>query len=35
MREVCCSICNRHLGWLNDNAPTGFFYCDECKEKGE
>lgn len=35
MREICCSKCNRHLGWMNDAGPCGSFYCDECKEEDE
>lgn len=33
MREVICFKCNRHLGWMCDSGPCGFFYCDECKEE--
>lgn len=32
MREICCFICNRHLGWMTDSGPCGMMFCDECKE---
>ena len=35
MRDVCCSMCNAHLGWMNDAGPCGAFYCDYCKERDE
>lgn len=35
MRDVCCSQCGTHLGWMNDCGPCGSFYCDACKEAEE
>lgn len=35
MREITCINCNVVLCYLNDNCPTGFFYCAECKEREE
>ncbi|AKF13438.1 hypothetical protein PHIN3_175 [Sinorhizobium phage phiN3] len=34
-REISCQNCNRHLGWMSDSGPCGFFLCDDCKEEEE
>jgi len=35
MEEITCSVCGCHVGWITDNAPKGFIYCDDCKKQDE
>lgn len=35
MREVLCSQCSAHLGWMCDAGPCGSHYCDACYDINE